>query len=614
MNTNIRLVSTDLSNGQFIPHDNLLPKNNHLNVDVNDISGENPVDDGRSNSQIQRFDSITNDAQQEKTEFVFLDSEERVSDMVNSNKSQFNINDSIIGVNSDNSSEEEFLDFSDDSESPQLHESSNNQQTDEKEDFDNDDSSEGDEGKCIKDKENDEKLTGFVNDIVKEKGDKLDKNEVIDKGTDEDFIKFDEDEEDFIGFDEDDDFEDTKTEEKLIKNDVSTVKHLEETTTNNTILHSSTPCSLKDEPIKIPQLSSPKTILKQTSRSINRTKPETIISARQCKLTSSDDCMDNTRKVYSTSNSPSFSLPITSPIAKSKSADIQLKPMFNKEMKITSIGSTVQLPANSFSIKNFNGKLIKNGDFSKVAPNTIDVIPYTFAAAQTIGRRNYMEDSICIKKVNDDYVVIGVFDGHNGDKASRMAAELIDSILLECLKDYGSDMFDVLTMTFIKLHHAIAKSSVSGTTATVAVINENKIYFAHVGDSQLIVRKNGELIVHTIDHHPSNKDEEEMIIQRGGRVNNEKTRVNDVIAVTRSLGDKQLHPPLSCIPQVKCITREKEMELLFMSDGVSDELKLTDINDIFSRNTQIEPVAVFLRDEAFRRLGNDNMSVIVVRL
>ncbi|KAL7719348.1 Protein phosphatase 2C [Entamoeba marina] len=606
MEDNVYLMLSDNTDDNWENYDDMIPVNNNFIIHENDKSIiKNVVEDIQHTSQI------------------------RDNELLNDQPNQRN----IPFISSNTNEDEEFLGFSDKKESLQLCESSNNHHTNEKEDsdekgmfldFDNDDNSESDEGKCIKDKENDEMLIGFDNDNIKEKDNKLDKNEVIDKGIDDDFIKFEEDEEDFIGFDEDDDFEDTKTEEKLIKNDVSTVKHLEETTTNNTIQHSSTPCSPKNEPIKIPQLSSPKTILKQSSRSINRTKPEPIISARQCKLTSSDDCMDDTRKVYSTSNSPSFSLPITSPIAKSKSADIQrrrgvtfyqaVKPIFNKEMKITSIGSTVQLPANSFSIKNFNGKLIKNGDFSKVAPNTIDVIPYTFAAAQTIGRRNYMEDSICIKKVNDDYVVIGVFDGHNGDKASRMAAELIDSILLECLKECGSDMFDVLTMTFIKLHHTIAKSSVSGTTATVAVINENKIYLAHVGDSQLIVRKNGELIVHTIDHHPSNKDEEEMIIQRGGRVNNEKTRVNDVIAVTRSLGDKQLHPPLSCIPQVKCVTREKEMELLFMSDGVSDELKLTDINDVFSRNTQIEPVAVFLRDEAFRRLGNDNMSVIVVKL
>lgn len=79
----------------------------------------------------------------------------------------------------------------------------------------------------------------------------------------------------------------------------------------------------------------------------------------------------------------------------------------------------------------------------------------------------------------------------------------------------------------------------------------------------------------TTQHTPSNAEEREAVLERGGAIPEsapgEALRVNGLIAVTRSLGDRQLKPVLSCIPEV--VERKLEPKDAFLvlgSDGLFD--------------------------------------------
>lgn len=66
------------------------------------------------------------------------------------------------------------------------------------------------------------------------------------------------------------------------------------------------------------------------------------------------------------------------------------------------------------------------------------------------------------------------------------------------------------------------KASVSGTTATVAIIRNNTVHVAHVGDSRAIlgVGQTSDPIVEvlTLDHEPTNPSEKRRIEESGGEV------------------------------------------------------------------------------------------------
>ena len=54
-------------------------------------------------------------------------------------------------------------------------------------------------------------------------------------------------------------------------------------------------------------------------------------------------------------------------------------------------------------------------------------------------------------------------------------------------------------------------NSTSGTTATIAIIRDNKLYIAHVGDSAAVLAKKVNNVMMTeeltVDHKPDNPDE-----------------------------------------------------------------------------------------------------------
>lgn len=81
----------------------------------------------------------------------------------------------------------------------------------------------------------------------------------------------------------------------------------------------------------------------------------------------------------------------------------------------------------------------------------------------------------------------------------------------------------------------------------------------------------------TTSHLASNAVEREHILSRGGDIpehsHGERARVNGVIEVTRSLGDRWLKPVLDCTPEVvACELTEDDAFLIIGSDGLFDSV------------------------------------------
>ncbi|KAH9525788.1 Protein phosphatase 1D [Bulinus truncatus] len=198
-----------------------------------------------------------------------------------------------------------------------------------------------------------------------------------------------------------------------------------------------------------------------------------------------------------------------------------------------------------------------------------------------------MEDNHVIKflkKDTDDYefAYFGIFDGHGGPEASAFCR---DNLLNEITKHDGfwtDDDEQVLASIkkgFLDTHQAMwnvldswpktvtGLPSTAGTTATIAIIKQGKLYTGHVGDSALVLGENDpyggnpvQAICITKEHKPDDPDERLRIEDAGGEVINKSgvprvvwsrpktnhkgpvrrsTQIDQIpfLAVARSLGD-----------------------------------------------------------------------------
>lgn len=289
-------------------------------------------------------------------------------------------------------------------------------------------------------------------------------------------------------------------------------------------------------------------------------------------------------------------------------------------------------------------------------------------AAERKGERNDMQDAHVI---NDDFMeefgadkplgiskmcYYGVFDGHAGPKAAQFAAEhLHKNIVLKFPKGEAAnkdrEIKRCLTDAYKKtddefLLEASKASPVwkDGSTAVTALVMDDVLYVANLGDSKALLCRcgeNGETSVVSLskDHSPSQYEERMRIQKAGGTVR--EGRVLGVLEVSRSIGDGRFKRcGVSCIPDVmRCTLTDNDRFLLLACDGLwkgfSVDSALKFINDILEKenfeetetiinntgleDVQLDPVSARFQEachkiasEAIRNGSSDNVTVMLV--
>ncbi len=111
-----------------------------------------------------------------------------------------------------------------------------------------------------------------------------------------------------------------------------------------------------------------------------------------------------------------------------------------------------------------------------------------------------------------------------------------------------------------------------GSTATVAVIKNAKIFVANAGDSRAVLCRDGEAIPLSKDHKPSRQMKWQRIIKAFGLCDVVLgDRVQGVLAVSRALGDKVLNPYVIPEPEITQTRVDPQHEFLILAcDGVWD--------------------------------------------
>jgi len=230
--------------------------------------------------------------------------------------------------------------------------------------------------------------------------------------------------------------------------------------------------------------------------------------------------------------------------------------------------------------------------------------------------REHNEDSI---SWDIDLGLILLADGMGGHNAGEIASELAVTAIRDALLDVLTP--DMLETRMIKCDEAVREAVIyaneeiheqankrieyagMGTTVVLTLFYDDKVTYAHVGDSRIYRFRNAELRQLTQDHSLV----QEMI--DSGYLSQEEAQVSTSRnLITRALG---IAPDV----EVDVVTDDLEQEDVYLlcSDGLSDLVGIEDITGVLlEHDRDMGKAAQVLVDLANQRGGTDNVSVILV--
>jgi protein phosphatase 2C family protein 2/3 len=163
----------------------------------------------------------------------------------------------------------------------------------------------------------------------------------------------------------------------------------------------------------------------------------------------------------------------------------------------------------------------------------------------------------------------GVFDGHGGDKVAQFAGQNMHDILLKQDTFKAGNYEQALKDTFLATDRAILsdpkyEEEVSGCTACVGLITDDKIYIANAGDSRSVLGVKGRAKPLSFDHKPQNEGEKARITAAGGFV--DFGRVNGNLALSRAIGDFEFKKSAELAPEQQIVTAYPDVVVHDISD------------------------------------------------
>ncbi|GMI05936.1 hypothetical protein TrVE_jg419 [Triparma verrucosa] len=277
---------------------------------------------------------------------------------------------------------------------------------------------------------------------------------------------------------------------------------------------------------------------------------------------------------------------------------------------------------------------------------------FEFVHASMQGWRKTMEDAheiYCPPGASGRYVAFAVYDGHGGSdvaiKASKHAVKMItdEEPFKEYISSPNGEEEGRKQMLIASCEQGLRKADdrirtlnqvdgedcdESGCTANVNFLTEEFICCANVGDTRAVLCRNGEAVIMSEDHKPTNPGETIRIEKAGGRVT--RKRVNGSIAVSRSLGDfffkstegaDPWDQPIICKPDVVVVKRDEQQDefIVCCCDGVWDVMSNQEVCEFVRERlkaggTNLTLISAELLNFCLTKKSKDNMTAIIVLL
>ncbi len=264
---------------------------------------------------------------------------------------------------------------------------------------------------------------------------------------------------------------------------------------------------------------------------------------------------------------------------------------------------------------------------------------YQVGISHDQGERPTMEDehlatsfNLTIGGKNYPIQLFGIFDGHGGGEASKFVRDHLKMELEKSLQEFNADglsekgIWQALKVTMVYLDSAfhaqnptVAKRA--GTTATVAMVLDGKIWTANVGDSRTVLDNNGTPIQLSEDAKPDATRYRRTIEKLGGKVvfdGKKPPRINGDLAVARAIGDHRLQgvsprPKITVKPLSEI---QQGSHLILACDGIYDVARTKDVVSAVhaNRTCSVGALARNITYSAYQSRSGDNLSAMVIRI
>ncbi|MCA9070068.1 MAG: Stp1/IreP family PP2C-type Ser/Thr phosphatase [Planctomycetaceae bacterium] len=205
------------------------------------------------------------------------------------------------------------------------------------------------------------------------------------------------------------------------------------------------------------------------------------------------------------------------------------------------------------------------------------------------------------------YLIADGMGGHRGGEvASMITVKTVEQYMLDIFRK-AEDFPTALKLAHARLLHEAAhhpEVSGMGTTLTMAVVNNWKLYVIHAGDSRCYLLRGGKLTQLTQDHTVVGE-----LIRRGILQPEEAAHHNFRHVVTNVVGGVQK----SVHVDVQEYDLEHNDALLLCTDGLTDMVENEDIQAILQTHQDPQLACDHLVDKALANGGRDNVTSIVVQ-
>lgn len=243
---------------------------------------------------------------------------------------------------------------------------------------------------------------------------------------------------------------------------------------------------------------------------------------------------------------------------------------------------------------------------------------YTCYGKSMIGGRSENQDSFDCKSADGDKLIATVCDGMGGANGGAIASQkAVETILEYFAENHNTDNGEEQVAASVRTaNDAIYQEALEtpelrgmGTTATVALFDEEAAYIAYAGDSRIYQIREGKKIFRTFDHSRVFE------LVRAKRITEEEARLRpDSNVIMRALG---IRPEV--VADTARLSYKKGDRFVLCCDGVWGSMPETELIRMLSASGTVKDVVESLTsavDDIGKKAGShhDNLTIIIVEM
>jgi serine/threonine protein phosphatase PrpC len=265
---------------------------------------------------------------------------------------------------------------------------------------------------------------------------------------------------------------------------------------------------------------------------------------------------------------------------------------------------------------NFDSMNSKKSTSTTIQNKNTPFSSFSYQEDKNLKYRQSMEDiGVTLPNLTNDYKtsLFGIVDGHGGNDVVKYIKDRIPEIIKKNLNDlYPIEQCFINSFNKIDEELKFYDSEYTGSTATIVLIQDNKIYCANVGDSRAYIIYDNYIKKITVDHKCSIPEEAERIIKAGGKIT--KNRVQGQLVLSRSLGDLYVKKyGVINLPDISTNTIDYNIKyVIIASDGIWDVVDEKTVLNMSKMKKNADDFCKDLVKLAIEKESKDNISCIVI--